>query len=60
MLVCDCGTTDKRHDYGCRGWRVPDAPAARHKPHVFRPRTNVPDVWGWSVRGILNPDKETQ
>ncbi|MFC9514375.1 hypothetical protein ACFTSD_01450 [Nocardiaceae bacterium NPDC056970] len=21
MLVCDCGTWDHRHDYGCSGWR---------------------------------------
>ncbi|RDI32426.1 hypothetical protein DEU38_103159 [Rhodococcus sp. AG1013] len=60
MLVCDCGTTDKRHDYGCDGWRQPETPAAHHKPHVFQPRTNLPDPWGWPARGIPNPDKETQ
>lgn len=60
MLVCDCGTFDRRHDYGCKGWRERETPAAVHAPHVTQPRLDVPDPWGWAARGITNPDKETQ
>ncbi|MGF7124065.1 hypothetical protein [Rhodococcus sp. BE178] len=41
-------------------WMDPDLIAAKHAPHVFQPRTNIPDPWGWTGRGIPNPDKETQ
>ncbi|RDI13484.1 hypothetical protein DEU38_13459 [Rhodococcus sp. AG1013] len=41
-------------------WMDPELIAAKHAPHVFQPRTNLPDPWGWPARGIPNPDKETR
>ena len=54
MKVCDCGTWDNRHDYGCRGWR--DHQPTRTPLSIPQPRTDVPDPWGWAERGIPNPD----
>ncbi|MDH6279503.1 hypothetical protein [Prescottella agglutinans] len=67
MLVCDCGTTDRRHDYGCGGWRRPttrDGIRATARRAVANPGPYTGpldlDPWGWAARGITNPDKETQ
>lgn len=56
MKVCDCGTWDRRHDYGCRGRR--DFQPTRTPISIPKARTDIPDPWGWSQRGIPNPDKE--
>ncbi|WP_064078393.1 hypothetical protein [Prescottella equi] len=61
MLVCDCGTFDRRHDYGCKGWREPETPAATFPSWALEARLDsTDDPWGWAARGITNPDKETQ
>ncbi|MDH6282895.1 hypothetical protein [Prescottella agglutinans] len=67
MLVCDCGTFDRRHDYGCHGWRRPatrDGIRGANRRAVANPGPYTgplaPDPWGWGARGITNPDKETQ
>ncbi|MBM4722554.1 hypothetical protein GS439_06880 [Rhodococcus hoagii] len=61
MLVCDCGTFDRRHEYGCQGWRERETPPATFPSWALEARLDsTDDPWGWAARGITNPDKETQ
>lgn len=41
MLVCDCGTTNHRHDYGCNGWREPSTPPATFPSWALEARTDT-------------------